>query len=1223
MTDSDPLKYVQIAQSSVYETQVAGSVGWSGYLLPAPQSVKDGIPVADSLDGYLGHYLFSVRRPAMLDTAPETFADRVRAYIARATSNRVALWLPAADPLELGSFDACGFGFGKGADNVYQLRSNMNVVLGSGVVFSALEQCTLQIDPKVPGLRISTHGTSDPLLRFRRDGKDAGIAITGSNDFIRARVPASGSNSGCFAFTASMKPQVAFEGRVLGPGLRYVVDDRGKGEKIIDYRVFPVDRLPAQLDLVGCLDPSDLFNVAAADLASGHLRSGFAVAGSPTLTSDAFTPQGKGVLLTPLGTQADDVVPSPMAGGFCWASPSPLDGGIDPRSAYLAPAGMHGIGVKGVNAGQPQELLCGLFGSERLTFQTYQATKPLAENDLLYFLPAQPAYAPVFPFDVADLNQPESGRVRDRLTGTRRVPWAAFLGGASAVEYRAEPEGSALYGNPTASGGGGSAETTVLLSAPPRMAIAAGTAHPFPLVPYGGAASAGVGGETLAQLESQILSATRKGLISNAAEAAWNARHQARNRASLDGTQRRTTPQGFVVEVDPTSSAYLNVRMAQSLNRRRAALQCGAGIPDYLPFAFDKPTRVLEDALQSNQLFLVAVNDAPLSDPSHGACFERTVNIADWTLSAQVGKGATSTSYRNVMIFKYCDGSLKDRISNPNKWTAPERFSLLAGTPAELSGLAYTGLSQWLQDYVAAALERAKGSSAPVYESFARIVTDPDWKGVLVLAADLGADALPPEIAALAAGIDLPLFAAHHFGFTATRVEVDPSSGTIAMSPGDSALFGLIDYEDPRYAANLASGLGPDLPNPAAAAGFDFTVLQLQSLFENAKLTRFQSRIQLTVNELFGASVTNLYTGGVPQPANGVVLSGSYVDQGGQSAYVFEQVARSVLLADSNVLPAVAWNRVQFNTLGTILQAGKRTVAGRFVIWGAFDFAPLSDRQKQLLDVTSFGSPAGTPPEKLGVGLAFSNLVVGMTFPETTPTAKSFAVDTDNLAWDLPASVSREASLFRGFGLALKSFVNAAGGQTAADLGFLPVTSSLELNEIEKPWFGVVYEITLGGPGALASAAGFSSTLLVAWSPTTAASDSAHALFLGMSLPGAAPGAKLFSIQGVFKVAVGSISILRQPVPRAPGRTGPDRDFYCLRIDDIGVKIFGIVKLPPSANIQFFLFGDPDNTGSLGWYAAYVADDNPGPDQQIAFAQVRSEMPPCLPAAGAGAKGRG
>ena len=39
------------------------------------------------------------------------------------------------------------------------------------------------------------------------------------------------------------------------------------------------------------------------------------------------------------------------------------------------------------------------------------------------------------------------------------------------------------------------------------------------------------------------------------------------------------------------------------------------------------------------------------------------------------------------------------------------------------------------------------------------------------------------------------------------------------------------------------------------------------------------------------------------------------------------------------------------------------------------------------------------------------------------------------------------------------------------------------------------------------------------------------------------------------------------------------------------LKILGIAKLPPDATINFFLFGDPGSTGSLGWYAAYIAKD--------------------------------
>jgi hypothetical protein len=222
----------------------------------------------------------------------------------------------------------------------------------------------------------------------------------------------------------------------------------------------------------------------------------------------------------------------------------------------------------------------------------------------------------------------------------------------------------------------------------------------------------------------------------------------------------------------------------------------------------------------------------------------------------------------------------------------------------------------------------------------------------------------------------------------------------------------------------------------------------------------------------------------------------------------------------------------------------------------------------------------------LGSGLSFSNFAIGLSSLNSTPNAQNFTVTTANLSYDLNASAARPQSLFRGFGLQLKNFISASENETPANFGFLPITSNLNLITLAPPWYGVVYQVTLGGPGALASAAGFNSDLLLAWSPSAAATDARQAVFIGLSLPGASPGAKLFSLQGIFKVSVGSIALIRQVT--AGGRVMS----YCLRLDDIGIKIFGIAKLPPDATIQFFIFGDPNSTGSLGWYAAYVANQS-------------------------------
>jgi hypothetical protein len=1196
-------QFEQVGTSSVYETKVAGSVGWAGYLLPIGQTLPATIGFEPSLTSYNGHYLFCTERPAGLDTDPVDFAKNALAYIGKATKNRAVVWLASANPVVFGDFDRYGLPF-QFVNNVYQAMKDLNLPFGSNAAFYILDQTRLAITNGT--LQFSASAlTPPPFVGFRgKDGKPLGVRLAPSNNRIFAFVPFSGPNTGCVTFNGVLDTAQAFVAQGLGQGFRYIVNNQATGSvETVRYAALSLANLPVTLSIAGTFDLADPANrvISSRLLEQGYLRSGLALKGAPALRSEYRTTGGLPVVLTPVGSADTDTAPALGAGGFAWATAAARAAATSTGEAYLGLAGKYGLGVAGAAAAQAERLMGGLFGSESLSFKVYDPSLPAAQNDLLNSIPSRHGYAPVFPFDTADLNRPDSGAVTPRLVGDYQTSWSTLVAGTGAIDYSAEPEGSALYGPQTSDPAPNADAVAVLGSAPPHMPLAQGADKTFPLVPYGAAASAGVGGSTLVQFESQIIAATRKTLISGHGAETWAARARA-SHASVSaevpftGATDGTTPQGFIVRRDSGSGAYLQVTMAQSLDRAGAAV----------PFALCHPTQAMQDALQTNQLFLVAVNPAPFVDPAVGATFSNVVNIADWTMTATVGAGVSATAYKNVLIMKFCSGSLQDRVTNPNRWTAADAFSLPAGTPPETRALSYTGLSQWLQDYIAEAIARSKGPSSAFYENFAQIAVDPDWTGVIVLAADLSAKDLPPEIAGLAAGIDFTRFAAHHFGFTVSRVAVDKASGRISMADGNSSLFGLIDYEDPRYASNLANGVGPDVPVPVPMNGaFDFTVLQLQSLFEHAKLVRFESHIQLSIGVLFAAPVVKLYNSGQAQPFPGIVLNGSYVEQGGRAAYVFEQNDPNVLISPSNVLPAVAFNRVQFNTLGT--QDGGATVASSFLVWGAFDFAALESTTGETLDLLSFGSPNGTPEAALGAGLAFFGLAIGMTYPEATPSAKRFAVDTGKLAWDLNASTSRNDSLFPGFALQLKSFINASGGQKPADFGFLPVTSQLNLTELAGPWFGVVYDITLGGPGALASGMGFQSQLLAAWSPVTTGTDSERAVFIGMSLPGAAPGASLFSIQGVIKVAVGAISILRQPVPTANGRTtaADDQDFfYCLRIDDIGIKIFGIIKLPPSANIQFFLFGDPNHSGSLGWYAAYVADDNPGCEQSLAFAKI-------------------
>jgi len=1202
---TDPTFYVQIADTggnptALYETRVAGSLGWAGYLATAPVPLPATIGITDSLNGtYGGAYVFCATRPPMLDTDPVGFIQQMTAYIdGSITANRAFFWLQSGVPPFFGPFDRYGFQFGQASNLQWTVNTNMNAALGSNLVFNVQASLIITADEANSRLVLGYPLTSNPLITLQTRQTTVVVAAP-----VSMQVPVAGTCTGCAIFSATLDTGTVFAAAPAGlaAGLQFAYAS-GSGTGTLFFPAFDVAGLPPDLPALVTIDPSDPVNTALTPAArrAGNLRSGFLLTGTPALPSCHVTPEGNAVTLTPVGASASDVTPAPQAGGLAFATSGPAGGAPGTAGLYLAPTGTYGVSTAG-STGATIGILGGLFGSESLTLPSHAPGSP--PDGLLCFVPSEPAYAPLFPYRPANLQQTGSGALQPRLRPDYLTSWASVLAPAGVQAlYRAEPEGSALYGVTSA---GPASDVPILGSTPPVLPFTGTPLVPFPLIPYRRASTDTVPARTLTDFESQIILPTRRQAIAGQAATTMAARAAARTSAAgivdADAAQYSTTPQGFLVTSDPASGAYLEVLLGQSDD----------GQGGFLPFSFSQPvSEQLETALQSNQLFLVAVN------PTCLGTFESVANVAGWRFSAPVGQGVTPTSYGNVLILKFCSGSLLDRVKNPNLWTSAEDFSLAPGTPATSASIAYAGLAQWLLAYIGDAILKSQGTSpsARFYRNFAALAQDPDWTGVVVLKATLSVSDLPPEIAGLSAGINFAEFAAHHFGFTVSRVAADPTATPPLSMQGQSSFFGLIDYELPPYAQGLASGVDPDVPVAVPMTGdFQFTVLQLQALFENSKLADFGSRVQLSVSRLFGSSVVQAVSNAVPgvgdgmrMPATGVVLVGSYVAQSGDDStagsYVFQQSNLTVFQLDSNALQTVGFNRVQFNTL---TDDGTTTVS-RFIVWGSLDFVALSADDGTPFDILSFGSLPDTPPLRLGAGLAFSNLAITLSSPDATPNVQTFVVATGNINFDLATSSARPDSLFKGFGLQLKAFLSAGPDETPANHGFLPVSTTLDLVTLEPPWQGVVYRVTLGGPGALASAAGFDSDLLLAWSAAAKAKDAPNAVFVGLSLPGASPGAKMFSLQGVFKVSVGSISLIRQQVE------GSTQSGFCLRLDDVGVKILGIAKLPPDATIRFFLFGDPNNTGSLGWYAAWVA-----PDGQTSTAKLRQDRSfPLLPAPG-------
>jgi hypothetical protein len=836
-------------------------------------------------------------------------------------------------------------------------------------------------------------------------------------------------------------------------------------------------------------------------------------------------------------------------------------------------------------------LLAGLFGSERFELAGFAAEKSF---DRLRFQPGQAAYAPVFPFLPSSLDAPNGSLPKPRLDGTYRTAWAAWLNGpAGKTSYLAQPQGSPLY-SPDASQANDAVAILPPLATPSAIPQPV-SPQPLLLLPFAPYAGLGTANETfppasIGPFESQILSAERKRLLGSTSQQRVAAIKQVRRsgaRGIVDGaTRQATTPQGLYAEItvpDPTSDApesdYHEVVLARSLAKTPAT-----GTVDFSFVDLEAP---LQDLFQTNQLMAVIVNPAHLgaaNPPPPGEpvpkppLFNRDVVIADWRMTAAVGDSLNTTAYTNILILKYCDGSLLERVKNPNKWSGVDDFSLVGqGDKAVM----LAGLSSYLQDYLYAGIANAESGNT-LYSNFRRIVTDPNWQGFLVLRATVDPSGFPDQIKGLTAGIDFTRFEAHHFGVTASRVTV---KGTTVTMEVPSSMFGLIDYQLPAYQQNVAAGGDPDMPLALPTTGdFGFTVLQLQALFENAALTDFRSRIQLTTNTLFASPVDTAYGAIGRLPATAVVLRGSYQRQGNTAVYVFEQNSTTVFTLKSNVLLAVALVRVVFNTLSN---GNDGIIRSRFLMWGTLEFAlldvVLEDQSSRPVDLLSFGQDSGIPLSGPPQGLRFSGLEVSLSSPVDTPNAVTFTFETGRLALDAGASTARAHSLYADLALEVDGFITGAEDKRPIDFGFLPVGVEPKVRALSGPWFGIAYKVTMGSPGGLVAHAGFTSRILLAWAPTSLPRDPTAAVFVGLQLPGASPGAKLLSIQGVLKLSIDSLLLRREAV------VGTELAFV-LRLNNIGLTFLGVLKLP-SNPINFFLFGDPGGTGSLGWYAAYVEQD--------------------------------
>lgn len=847
---------------------------------------------------------------------------------------------------------------------------------------------------------------------------------------------------------------------------------------------------------------------------------------------------------------------------------------------YMVPEGDFALHVENLpeqGTNKPQFLLlCGLSGLETISFTADDSQNI---NDVVCFHPDNPAYAVEFPFSTEKYIW-DSSKVTEKLDKTFLTAWISIKKsdkGKDDIFYFSQPRGASLYKkDPDLS----KLDPSFLGKCESKSAVLSRAVKEviFPLAAYSGVRPEDEPVfKEYKNFEFQILNPVRKEKISSAEYLPLSKLEKNIHGKNLEDIWS-TTPQGLLVQMEKSPlkpDSWKVLLLAKNKVKREIE-----GVFKDIEYSleFDNLCVQLINTFQTDQLFLVISLNTKLKKSGDYILgdFKNEMFIEDWPFLINVPQENQSGVYKNVMIFKFCHGSLLDRVKNTKLWMNPADFN-----KTENSGL--TGLSLWLQKYIQDGINSYINDRQqvldPDFEKFYTVATDPEWNGILALKLDVDLMSFPEQLQGLIGGIDLSRFYIHHFGVDINQVKSEVN-GDLSMIP-KSSLFGLINYCDvtfekykeniDEYKKHITINTGTD---------YDFKVLNLKVLFENSKIKNFNSHIQLVLNRLFGDKVVS------GNNDNVLIMNGNYENHDGFPVYIFNETGDNIINLQSSTLKRVEILKSNFNTL--LPQSDKKKsqitsavdpdkVHSRFSLWGYMNFNYVKN-----FDLFSFGSELdgkGVLVTDSQTGLSFSNLGINMDFDLSTPACKTFGFDISHMAFNIAQSTMRKDSLYAHFPLQVKTIIGGGAGNKLSDMDFLNVIiPDLESGgSISDNWYGLLFNLNMGTLGALAAEAGFNAEFLTVWQPGSA-SVAAY-----VKLPGVDTKSRFLSLQGILKVDIETIQLMKGKKYDGTG------DAYLMKFNNIALKFLS-KKFPPDANIYFFLFGNPEDNappGSLGWYAAY------------------------------------
>lgn len=1035
-------------------------------------------------------------------------------------------------------------------------------------------------------------------------------------------LPFAGAQAGCWRFSIELPngASTPTDFTQLGVGLRFFYPDPGKPSPFIRALTLQTIVQPAtpalQLDV--SLDPLRATTPDRSWLSLFPLNPEL-----PPFSSTFATAHGYEVTLTPLAASGS----TPDA-RFVFAVHPSFSGapGPVPFNYYLTPEGAYTLGFSSeiVSLGDTTgttlfRLLCGASGLEYLGVQFGTASQ-------LLFVPGKPAFAPMTP-------AAPPGSALTAL-GTTSWIWVSAATGGS-VRYYAQPEDAPLYQAPEGDHllpDLGSAYLN-FLEVPALQLSPPDGVRCFPAAPYRGLPAAEIAGALA--VEAAALAPVRRQAILDADFTAWAAPQRDADAPADPTTTIGVTPQGLAVGVGSDGMEWTWAGLANDTDEPAAQ-------PSLL---FTQADGAFRQALETNRLFMVAANAGTFMANASVRYQMTAEGIAEIRAKGTVPASvltpvasyfsshdypvyenealfvdalntASSDSGPFHLVFEREAGLLMPRIGDwhfqisPRNWSNPQRaerknafliykFNLgrsLAEMTADLSSWTWPAVAvmpngtigdtqrelQSIYDSARASNTNSTGKRS-AYANIVGVLDDPNWTGILAFSCDMPLDELPAPLQALAAGIDMTRFYAHHLGFNITPFGAEPGS----LQFGKTSMFGLLDYQDPAdqfFETNV---------------DYMFKVLQLTVGFRNSVMTDFFSRVELLVNRFFGTPAL-LYPS---DHGNNVLLDGVYQRQKDQSGvehgtYVFSMERQNTVgLADS----ALRWALLLSTQLVTTQAADPADpsskvislfqMSGNLYFYEPPGFDPFSFGQTREEEASQL--PAASSPS----GLRFGNLAVRMEFTMADRTP-SFSFVTETLSFDLANSTPRKKALYALFPLSLSGFLatpdptllglpeSEGSVQKPEASGYVSAGAPIQQSVLTDPWYGIVYAVDLGTLGALAGSVGLSLSVLVAWSGGGTRDE--PTVYFGVKLPGLKEslGVEL-PLQGILSLGFKSIQFLASD----DAVTG-DRQ-YILRFRNFAVRFLGLA-FPPGYN-DILLAGNPDTTSptKLGWYAAYSAEDDP------------------------------